>query len=155
MIDLASELPSFGLARSDFEAEQNRLISAHGVASVGDVCWAILNRLEYAANTDWLRTELRLAKAARLRKEGKDSSAEMKRMYLERIRSFARLGASGVEIMASQCCEECAKLEGKRMTLKAAEKDLPIPNPRCTRLMNSDPFPTCVCMIEVVFPEDE
>jgi hypothetical protein len=154
MIDLASDLPSFGLTRSDFEAERKRLTSAHGVAYVGDICWGILNRLEYAAKDDAMRTELRFAKAAQLRKEGKDPSAEIKKMYLERIRSFARLGASGVEIMASQCCEECAKLEGKRMTLKAAKKDLPIPNPRCTRLMGSDPFPNCVCTVEVVFPED-
>jgi hypothetical protein len=155
MIDVAASLPSFGLTRKDFERERDRLLSGHGVASAGDVCWAVLNRLQLVADQEYLRTELRLAKAKFMRKEGKDPSPEIARMYQDKVRSFARIGASGIEIMASHCCDECAKLEGKRMTLTAAAKDLPVPNPRCTRVMNDDSFPTCACSIGPVFPEDE
>jgi hypothetical protein len=156
MIDLASDLPSFGLTRTDFENERNRLTKVHGVASVGEVCWAILNRLEKLATNPMRLTELRLAKADFIRKQGSDSSGEMRLLLQSRIRDALKIGAKDFQIVATNCCDECAELDGKIIAGKRALETLPIPNPRCTRQSDhGGSAPNCVCTVIARYAESE
>ena len=155
-IDLAAFLPSFRLTRSDFESERARLVAAHGVASAGDICWAILNRLELSVGSNSLRTELWITRADFLRKEGRDSSGEMQKLHGMRVQEASNLGAESLAILAGDCCDECAKQDGKILSCKAAMKNLPLPNPRCTRPSDDGgPFPNCICMIIAKYSEGD
>lgn len=152
-VDWAGSLSGFGVTHADFE-RQWRTFRKSGVKwTSDDVIWALLNRcLMRVTDANGLR-QLRFLQADYLVKRGQDPRDALREAFLMRVRSWQESEVvTGLRILSSQCCEECAASNGLRMSLEQAQADPPIPNPSCTRRYGHNhafAWCTCTCVSEI------
>lgn len=119
-----------------------RLMTQENVAAErrrrADQQWSELNRqaVEAMKTNDWSALkQIHLEQALQLWEEGKDFFRVAQESRRAALRSYEQSDVvSGVAILTckEESCESCRALEGKRLTVKQALEEMPIPVANCT-----------------------
>lgn len=134
-----------GCSDSEFEAKAHELAEKWGrIPSVGDVFWGLSNDLlaKAASTSDqyrWGRLySIYERQAEALIEEGRPYvhvAKEASRAHLHHLEQTCSSFGLKHEVyiaVRTNCCADCARLGGKRMSFAEALNTLPIPNERCT-----------------------
>lgn len=115
-----------------------------------DVYWSILNKLleaKMAENNFQDLSSIYFDQALYLHQKGRPSTHLQRQANKMELHRYCKEGfIKKIEILATKCCENCMKQNGKIFNLDEAFKNLPIPLRDCTNKINKNaPDGWCTC----------
>jgi len=99
-----------------------------------DIVWRLFNeKIDSASKRNDLGSlsDIYFAMAEFTHKEGKESFHLLQQSAKYRLIDYKNLGVKIVEILATNPCEYCKKMEGKKLSIQEALETMPIPAKEC------------------------
>lgn len=146
-LDALRRMENYGVGDSDYWRHHTALTKRFArEAGPGDVVWSIFNELLQRSNYPSDHSTIYFNMGLFLLWEGRDPFRCLQQAATAELHSFQQSGVVGrVEIIGGGC-PSCAKLQGKKLTIKDALRTMPIPCPDCKfRFNENDKCPWCRC----------
>lgn len=159
-IDFYDELQYIGATKQDFYQMKIKLKNKWSIEpSTGDVVWGVSNQLLSRGPSvinphDPIRDRLYHAKSIVYAQASYQfSSGKDPKLYLEAVANYGidllagiRWPQREIEILANACCENCKKINGKRILTSEAKQLKILPVKNCTnKTRKTDKYSWCSC----------
>ena len=131
-----------GVLRRDFERERER---ATEDATEDDILWRLLELLARQKRDYTELTELYEARARFLDEIGRDFGEELRRARAVELLAIKEQGDTEYVKLRGADCKTCMEMDGRRIALERAMREMPLPASDCERTSGQSGKPLCTC----------